>query len=174
MSKDVYVDNVSSHHAAMRSKPAATTSNLLEQINGASAGDPSSGHLVQLKPYNVGVSWLYCSTPSRTESNMSGLLEADRVAIVEWAERHPEIKRVYLYGSRARGDHHSGSDIDLAIEVIAQPGDANSFATWMYWHSAHKEAPDLHLSAEPHPLWVGWEEVEQGVEKDGVLLFERS
>lgn len=26
------------------------------------------------------------------------------------------IKRVYLFGSRARGDHHSRSDIDLAIE----------------------------------------------------------
>lgn len=107
------------------------------------------------------------------DQGVSGLLEVDRVAIVEWAERHSEISRVYLYGSRARGDHLEDSDIDLAIEVVAQPGDANSFATWMYWHAAYKEAPDLHLSAKPHPLWIGWEEVGQGVENDGELLFQR-
>lgn len=107
------------------------------------------------------------------EYDVSGLIEADRVAIVQWAEKHAEIARVYLYGSRARGDHRADSDIDLAIEVFTQPSDANSFATWMYWHEAYKDAPDLHLSATPHPLWIGWEEVGQGVKKDGVLLFER-
>jgi len=29
----------------------------------------------------------------------------------------PEIEKVVIYGSRARGDFHSGSDIDLAIQV---------------------------------------------------------
>lgn len=108
---------------------------------------------------------------------MSGLLEADRVAIVEWAERHPEIKRVYLYGSRARGDHNAGSDIDLAIEVIVQPGDSDSFTTWMYWKQDYDEAPDLHLSVEVQLEWyeegAGLTRVGPGVEKDGVLLFER-
>jgi len=28
---------------------------------------------------------------------------------------YPEIKQVYIYGSRAKGNYHSGSDIDLAI-----------------------------------------------------------
>jgi len=28
---------------------------------------------------------------------------------------HPEIERVCLYGSRAKGDYRDGSDIDLAI-----------------------------------------------------------
>lgn len=107
------------------------------------------------------------------EQELRGLLEADKVAILKWAEKHSEIARVYLYGSRARGDHRPDSDIDLAIEVIAQRGDANSFATWMYWHAAYKEAPDLHLSAKAHPLWIGWEEVAQGVENDGKLLFQR-
>lgn len=108
---------------------------------------------------------------------MSGLLEADRVAIVEWAERHSEIKRVYLYGSRARGDHRVDSDIDLAIEVSAQLGDSDSFTTWMYWKQDYDEAPDLHLSVEVQLEWyeegAGLTRVGPGVEKDGVLLFER-
>jgi len=34
--------------------------------------------------------------------------------IRELARRHP-IQRVVLFGSRARGDHHAASDIDLAV-----------------------------------------------------------
>ena len=43
------------------------------------------------------------------------LSENDRADIVAWAKRHPEIKQVYLYGSRARGDNREDSDIDLAL-----------------------------------------------------------
>ena len=60
---------------------------------------------------------------------MNGLLEADRVAIVQWAERRTEIARVYLYGSRARGDHHAASDIDLAIMMDAPNAD-KAYAMW--------------------------------------------
>lgn len=31
-------------------------------------------------------------------------------------QRHPDIQRVFLYGSRAKGNYHLGSDIDLCIE----------------------------------------------------------
>ena len=31
--------------------------------------------------------------------------------------RHPEVERVWLFGSRARGDNFERSDIDLAIEA---------------------------------------------------------
>jgi uncharacterized protein len=31
--------------------------------------------------------------------------------------RHPAVERVWLFGSRARGDHFERSDIDLAIEA---------------------------------------------------------
>jgi predicted nucleotidyltransferase len=31
------------------------------------------------------------------------------------AQRHKEVEAVWLYGSRARGDHSNYSDIDLAI-----------------------------------------------------------
>lgn len=33
--------------------------------------------------------------------------------------RHPAVERVWLFGSRARGDHLERSDIDLAIEAPA-------------------------------------------------------
>lgn len=107
---------------------------------------------------------------------MSGLLEADRVAIVQWAERHVEIAKVYLYGSRARGDHHAGSDVDLAI-VMDAPNADKAYSMWSGFKDDFDEAPDLHLSAEVQLEWyekdAGLGKVGTGVETDGVLLFGR-
>lgn len=36
--------------------------------------------------------------------------------IVAVFARHPEVERVILYGSRAKGNHITGSDIDLALQ----------------------------------------------------------
>ncbi|URR36385.1 nucleotidyltransferase domain-containing protein [Thermosynechococcus sp. HN-54] len=41
--------------------------------------------------------------------------ESTLETILAVIRRHPTVKRVVLFGSRARGDAHSGSDIDLAI-----------------------------------------------------------
>ena len=86
------------------------------------------------------------------------------------AKRHPVIERVYLYGSRARGEGRTDSDIDLAIEM--------DFSDWFSWHHAYKNKPDLHLS---HPVDLEWyranqglERVGPGVETDGILLYEKA
>jgi len=94
----------------------------------------------------------------------------DHERILNWAERHLEIKKVWLYGSRARGDNKLDSDIDLAIEM--------PIGNWFGWHSIYKEKPDLSLSAEAHLEWYqpneGLVYVGKGVKKDGVLLYSTS
>ena len=35
--------------------------------------------------------------------------------LIQLAENEPDVTTLWLYGSRARGDHHSGSDYDLAV-----------------------------------------------------------
>ena len=37
--------------------------------------------------------------------------------IIQTLQEVPEIQRIYLFGSRARGDAQSRSDIDIAIET---------------------------------------------------------
>jgi uncharacterized protein len=37
--------------------------------------------------------------------------------LVEVIGAHPQVARVWLFGSRARGDHRPRSDVDLAIEA---------------------------------------------------------
>ncbi|GAB3659824.1 nucleotidyltransferase domain-containing protein [Echinicola sediminis] len=45
-----------------------------------------------------------------------GLLEADIEAINKSFAAYPKIKKVILYGSRAKGNFRPGSDIDLTVE----------------------------------------------------------
>ena len=41
--------------------------------------------------------------------------ELDEVALVRWLEREPSVEAAWLFGSRARGDAHGRSDVDIAI-----------------------------------------------------------
>lgn len=51
--------------------------------------------------------------------NPFGISEASYLLIIQAFQRYPGITTVTVFGSRAKGTHHSGSDIDLAI---AGPG----------------------------------------------------
>ena len=43
-------------------------------------------------------------------------LSPETIAIVsEVLRRHPSVQQAILFGSRAKGTHHGGSDIDLAL-----------------------------------------------------------
>lgn len=99
---------------------------------------------------------------------MMNITVDDRLRIVDWAKNHSEIEKVYLYGSRSRGDNRSDSDIDLAIEM--------PFEDWFCWYDNYKENRDLQLSAEVHLEWykpnAGLEKVGKGVEQDGQLVFQ--
>jgi len=98
----------------------------------------------------------------------SGLLETDVTIIVEWASRHRLIERVYLFGSRARGDHGPDSDIDLAVEM--------DFDAWFDWRLQYDKAPDLRLSQRVQLEWYrpsAGLEIGNGVNADGILIYER-
>ena len=47
-----------------------------------------------------------------------GLPEETIAMIAAVFTRHPEVERVILYGSRAKGNYRSGSDIDLALQGV--------------------------------------------------------
>ena len=45
----------------------------------------------------------------------SGLTEKAVTQICEVFSKHPEVEKVILYGSRAKGNYKPGSDIDLTL-----------------------------------------------------------
>jgi len=49
-----------------------------------------------------------------------GLEAASIDLIVRWSEAHGIVREVYLFGSRARGDHRPDSDVDRGI--VLTPG----------------------------------------------------
>jgi predicted nucleotidyltransferase len=51
-----------------------------------------------------------------SESRKYGLLEKDLEGIVSIFKSNPGVEELLLFGSRAKGNNVSGSDIDLAIK----------------------------------------------------------
>lgn len=51
----------------------------------------------------------------QTIRTIPGLSVEYNAEIAEIMSRHPEVERVVLYGSRAKGTHTNRSDIDLAL-----------------------------------------------------------
>jgi predicted nucleotidyltransferase len=51
--------------------------------------------------------------------------------IREWARKEPLVKKVYIFGSRAREDYNEDSDLDIAIEINKLPYDTDVKTTWI-------------------------------------------
>ncbi len=83
--------------------------------------------------------------------------------LADLARQH-QARRLVLFGSRARGDHHPRSDVDLA--VYGMPTDQRA-AFWL----AAEELPTLlkldivHISPDMEPAFL------KNIEKDGVTLY---
>lgn len=54
-------------------------------------------------------------TKSALSTDKFGLTQRTINALSNVFARHPEIKQAVLYGSRAKGTHRPGSDIDLTL-----------------------------------------------------------
>ena len=82
---------------------------------------------------------------------------------------HPAVERVWLFGSRARGDNLERSDIDLAIEAPSmRPYD------WLKIKlDFEEEAPTLLLID-----LVRWEEapeeLREQIRDEGIVVYERA
>lgn len=54
-------------------------------------------------------------TVSSESPNEFGLSKTTMKTIAEIYSRFPQVKKVILYGSRAKGNYREGSDIDMAV-----------------------------------------------------------
>lgn len=52
-------------------------------------------------------------------------------SIARWAAEHRQFRRVWLYGSRAKGTHGPDSDINIAVELEPVGDSEETLAVWM-------------------------------------------
>jgi predicted nucleotidyltransferase len=86
------------------------------------------------------------------------LTDQQRNAIIDWAERTPELRAVILYGSRCSGRADATSDVDLAL-VMMEDTDRdrrtddylNNYEIWEAELAAALELP-VHLVLLNPPL----------------------
>ncbi len=103
------------------------------------------------------------------------VLEATRKAVQELAENKPEIQRVVLFGSMARGDAVPGSDVDLLI-VLSKS--RRPFLNRISWYRpagipigvdvfAYTERELKRMQREGNPFL-------KSATDEGIVLFDRS
>lgn len=98
-----------------------------------------------------------------------GLSAEDIHAITEILSRHPCITRAILFGSRAKGTHRRGSDIDLALVgspsqdlLAAIAGKLNEETLLPYFFDIVDYHDLTHIALKEH------------IDRVGVVLYERS
>lgn len=80
----------------------------------------------------------------------------------------PDVEKVILYGSRARGDAQEHSDIDLAVSGR----NLSSGVAWSDVMDAVEDYPTLFMVDLVH-FDRAPEELKQNISRDGVVLYER-
>ncbi|RYB01383.1 nucleotidyltransferase domain-containing protein [Lichenibacterium ramalinae] len=72
-------------------------------------------------------------------------------AVAKWADEAPGVPAVYVFGSRVRGDHHSGSDVDLCV-ILDEMEDGNPIDPDDWWDAQHRASFADLTAVLPGPL----------------------
>ena len=97
------------------------------------------------------------------DENTTGIREEIIKEIIELAKKH-DINKIYLYGSRARGDYKSRSDIDLAITG----GSTNDFIL-----EIDEEISTLLMFDVVNLDNTVQKDLLNSIKKEGILLYEK-
>jgi len=102
-------------------------------------------------------------------------LDSIKDVLREWASSNDYIKRVYIYGSRARSDYRDDSDLDVAVEIVPRENDGNAFAVFAVDSSEWINQLQPKLSYKLHLKGRYGDDspyVEAGIERSSILVYE--
>ncbi|MCW3848529.1 nucleotidyltransferase domain-containing protein [Sphingomonas sp. LB-2] len=92
--------------------------------------------------------------------------------IAAWAAVEPLVLEVYVFGSRARGDHRTESDLDLAL--LIEDGDCGeSLAHWTCEAERWREAltAALPVTVDLQVMQTDDGVVMPAVQREGMLIY---
>ena len=95
-----------------------------------------------------------------------------------WAGGKPFIRRVFLFGSRAKGTYGKDSDLDIAIEFDKFENDSNHLATWLSESGAWKKEiesliPNIKIDFQWHDPSGSTEVIDKGIKDCSLIVYER-
>jgi predicted nucleotidyltransferase len=93
----------------------------------------------------------------------------------EWAQANDNVRQLWMFGSRARGEAREDSDVDLALALMPPDGKhdwalGNYFAFESEWKQQLQAIVGHDVSIEP---LVPGEAADVRVRREGVLLWAR-
>ena len=103
-------------------------------------------------------------------------LDEIKIIVGQWAAENALVRKVYIFGSRARDDFRADSDLDIAIQVNQAPQDGSEYSTWFYFSQELKESLQLLL---PYTLQLEWYDpigtptVHLGILESSILVYEQ-
>ena len=98
-------------------------------------------------------------------SNKFGLPERTIKELLEYFESKPEIEKVVVYGSRAKGTYKNGSDIDFAI--WSDKDNTSEIATEL------DELPTPYMFDVTDYKKLSHENLKKSIDSDGIVFYKR-
>ena len=104
-----------------------------------------------------------------------------RELLSAWANDKPLINRLWLFGSRARGEHREDSDVDIAVELDMSAArgvdESGGIATWSFDTKTWK--PELELLLQDKIDLQRYKTgdtitIQAGLDQSSILIYEKS
>ena len=99
-------------------------------------------------------------------SNMYGLPERTIKELLEYFQSNSAVEKVVLYGSRAKGTYHNGSDIDFAL-WFKEPANLSKISDEL------DELPTPYKFDVTDYKMLTHIELKQNIDSEGVIFYQR-
>lgn len=109
---------------------------------------------------------------------LSDELRPVALELTAWAHRTACVRRVWIFGSRARGDHTRTSDVDVALDIDPVGNDESAEVSFIATAWKWRDELDARIPYKLHLQWYdpsgSTPPVQRGVETSGILVYERA
>jgi uncharacterized protein len=108
----------------------------------------------------------------------SGIENNVAESIAQWAVENPEVRRVWVFGSRLKGTHRRDSHIDIAVELEPVADSEETLARWIVHSDLWKSQLQSRIAAKIDLEWFdpdgSTRTIEAGLNEAKVLIYERA
>src|SRR5215831_16316377 len=108
---------------------------------------------------------------------MTGIEGSVTDSIARWAAERPEVRRVWVFGSRAKAAYHPDGDIDIAVELEPVGDSEETLTRWIAYADLWKSQLQSRVGPKVGLEWFDPDGitpmVEAGLIEARILVYER-